>query len=270
LQVLYKKKNKQLLIWGSILASIILLSVFANLFCAPSQVNLQKVLYSPNLCNLLGTDSMGRDVLSMILYGGRVSLGVSIVAALIATLIGIVFGGVSGYIGGWVDNVLMRILDGLIAIPAIIIILGLRGIIGGGIYTIVILIAITGWMPTAKIMSVEFREIKQKEYVKAAYMLGSSHWQIVTTHILRNSMPSILIVTVFNCAHAVFAEVSLSYLGLGVPQHITSWGNMLVNAQNHILSGGWWIAIFPGTMIIITMLAINFLGEALKSIYRKA
>ena len=261
------KENRGIKIWGGILLTIILLSVFSNLFTSysPVDVNLGKVFMQPSKNHILGTDNMGRDVYTRIIYGGRVSLSVSILAVLISTIIGVLFGGISGYIGGWFDSFMMRILDALLAIPSLIIMLALQAIIKGGVVSMILVIGFTGWMSTARIVRSQFIELKEKEFVKAAVILGTPSWRIMLDHLLRNSLSGIFVIAIFNCAHAVFTEVSLSFLGIGIPPQIPSWGNMLSNAQNDILIGAWWVALFPGIMIVISMLSINFLGESLKN-----
>lgn len=263
------KNNRSMLIWGLILISIVLLSSFANVFSphSPVDVNLKNVFSSPDKDYFLGTDNMGRDIFSRILYGGRVSLSVSILSVLLSTTVGIVFGGISGYIGGWMDGFMMRILDALLAIPTLIIMLALQAIIKGGMTSMIIIIGLTGWMSTARIVRSQFIELKEKDFVRAAYILGTPPWRIIVNHLLRNSLSGIFVIAIFNCAHAVFTEVSLSFLGIGIPPQTPSWGNMLNNAQNDILIGAWWVGVFPGIMIVLSMLSINFLGETLKKKY---
>ncbi|MCR4435090.1 MAG: ABC transporter permease [Clostridiales bacterium] len=263
------KNTRRIFLWGSILTVIILMSVFANLLSAhnPTEVDLKNVFSPPGPENLLGTDGMGRDVFSRILYGGRISLSVSVLSVAISTSVGIAFGGVSGYLGGWLDSAMMRILDAFLAVPTLIVMLALQAIVKGGVFSMILIIGLTGWMSTARIVRSQFAELKQKEFVKAARVLGMPGWKIIMTHLLRNSLSGIFVIAVFNCANAVFTEVSLSFLGMGIPPHIPSWGNMLNNAQNAILTGAWWVGVFPGLMIVMSLLSINFLGEALKRKY---
>lgn len=266
---LKNRNNRNMLIWGTVLAVIVLVTIFANVFSThnPTEVDLKNVFLGPSVKNLLGTDNMGRDVFSRILYGGRISLSVSVLSVLISTAVGILFGGISGYIGGWVDSLLMRILDALLAIPTLIIMLLLQAVIKGGVVSMILIIGLTGWMSTARIVRSLFIEIKEKDFVKAAHVLGTPYWRIILNHLLRNSLSSIFVIAIFNCAHAVFTEVSMSFLGIGIPPQVPSWGNMLNNAQNEIMIGAWWVGVFPGLMIVFSMLAINFLGESLKKKY---
>jgi ABC-type dipeptide/oligopeptide/nickel transport systems, permease components len=268
-RALLKNISKSLFLWGIVFSVTVILSVFANVISThnPVEVNLKNVYSHPGANNLLGTDNMGRDIFSRILHGGRISLSVSVVSVLISTVVGVLFGGISAYVGGWFDGLMMRILDALLAIPTLIIMLALQAVIHGGVVSMILIIGLTGWMSTARIVRSQFIELKEKEFVQAAYVMGTPHRKIILNHLLRNSLSGIFVIAIFNCAHAVFTEVSLSFLGIGIPPQIPSWGNMLNNAQNDILIGAWWVGVFPGTMIVLSLLAINFLGEALKKKY---
>jgi peptide/nickel transport system permease protein len=263
------RQNRALWTWGGILVLILILTAGAPLFThySPLAVDLKNVFKAPNWQNPLGTDNMGRDIWTRILYGGRISLAVSLLSVLISSMVGIIFGGISGYLGGWADSLMMRLLDTLLAIPTLIIILALQAVIRGGVFSMILIIGFTGWMTMARIVRSQFQELKEQEFVKAAVVMNTPAWKIATQHLLRNSFSSIIVIAVFNCAHAVFMEVSLSFLGLGVPLQIPSWGNMLNNAQNDILIGAWWVGLFPGLMIVLSLLCINFLGEELKKKY---
>lgn len=233
----------------------------------PIEVNLNEVYTAPSSEYFLGTDHMGRDVFSRLLYGGQISLSISVLAVAISGIIGITIGAISGYFGGWIDTIFMRIIETFIAIPSLILILALQAIIQGSVTSMVIIIGLTSWMTTARVVRSQFLELRDKEFVKIARLMGTPPWKIVVVHLLRNSLSGIFVVTIFNCAHAIFTEVSLSFLGIGVPPETPSWGNMLYNAQNDVLTGAWWVAIFPGVMIFLSLLSINFLGEALKERY---
>jgi len=232
-------------------------------------MNLDEVYISPGEGHLLGTDHLGRDVFSRLLEGGKVTLTVATISVLVSLVIGVLYGGISGYIGGLIDTVMMRFLEALITIPSLIIILAFQAFMQGGMWSMALIIGVTGWLVTARIVRSEFIRLKDAEFVKMAIMFGTPMWKIIFSHMLRNSIPAIFVVTLFNFAAAIFIEVSLSFLGIGVPPSIPSWGNMLYYAQNDILIGAWWIGLFPGIMIFITILAINFIGEALKDPERR-
>jgi peptide/nickel transport system permease protein len=260
------KSKKFLLFWCTVLGVIVLMTIFASLFSTYeiNEMNLDKVYAPPGDGHLLGTDHLGRDVYSRLLEGGKVTLTVASFSVLISLIIGIIYGGISGYVGGFVDTLLMRFLEALITIPSLIIILAFQAFMQGGMWSMALIIGITGWLVTARIVRSEFIRLKDAEFVKMAKMFGTPTWKIIIGHLLRNSAPAIFVVTLFNFAGAIFIEVSLSFLGIGIPPAIPSWGNMLYHAQNDILIGAWWIGLFPGIMIFITILAINFIGEALK------
>lgn len=265
------KSSKTLIFWCTVLGIITLLTVFASPLApyGPNEMNLDKVYGSPSGGHLLGTDHLGRDVFSRLLAGGKVTLTVAGSSVILSLIIGIVYGGISGYIGGFIDAIMMRFLEALVTIPSLIIILAFQAFMQGGIWSMALIIGLTGWLVTARIVRSEFIRLKETEFVKMAKMFGTPLWKIVFSHLLRNSVPAIFVVTLFNFAGAIFIEVSLSFLGIGVPPAIPSWGNMLYYAQNDILIGAWWIGLFPGIMIFITILALNFIGEALKDPNRR-
>lgn len=261
------KKEKVPYFWIALLIIVIITSIMAPIISSYNayEVDLSKVLQKPNSIHIMGTDDMGRDLFSRILYGGRVSLSVGIFSVLISTFIGIVYGGISGYFGGKVDSIMMRLLDTFLAIPNLIIMLALQSIIKeGGLLSLILIIGCTSWLSTARIVRSQFLDLKNKNFVKAAVVMDTPVWKIFIKHLLKNSLPSIVVIATFNCAQSIFTEVSLSFLGIGVPQGTPSWGNILNSAQSNILSGAWWVAVFPGITIVFVMLSINFIGEYLK------
>lgn len=258
--------KKGYITWIILFCIIALASVFAPILAPQNAftVELGKILQHPDATHIMGTDDMGRDVFSRILYGGRVSLSVGIFSVIISTIIGIIYGGISGYCGGSIDNAMMRLLDTFLAIPTMIIMLALQSIIKGGLISIIVVIGCTSWLPVARIVRSQFAELRDKNFVKAAIVMGTPTWQILIKHLLRNSMPAVVVISTLNCAQSIFMEVALSFLGIGVPQGTPSWGNMLTNAQSNILTGAWWVVVFPGLAIVLSMLSINFIGEYLK------
>lgn len=256
-------------VWLAVIGLMILAVLAAPFLTSadPSAVDMAKVLNPPGNGLPMGTDNMGRDVFARLLYGGRVTILVALAATAISTAIGILYGGISGYLGGRADNIMMRLLEALIAIPSLIIILCLQAFLHGGMLVIILIIGLTSWMQVARIVRAGFVETKSKNFVKCAAMLGTPAYKIFSRHLLRNSLSGIMVIAIYNCASAVFTEVTLSFLGLGIPPEMASWGNMLTNAQNYMLTGAWWIALYPGIMIVILILAVNFLGEKAKSYY---
>lgn len=260
------KQRKPLTFWSIILAIIFLLTIFSSFIAPfePNEMDLDQVYASPSANHLLGTDHLGRDVLSRLLEGGKVTLAIGIFSVIISLVIGVVYGGISGYFGGILDSVMMRLLEALLTIPSLIIILAFQAFVQGGVWSMTFIIGVTGWLTTARIVRSEFIKLKEAQFVKMAKMFGTPMRKIIMGHLLRNSLHAIFLVTLFNFAGAVFIEASLSFLGIGVSPTIPSWGNMLYYAQNDILIGAWWIGLFPGIMIFMTVLSINFIGESLK------
>jgi len=265
------KSRKALIFWCALLLVIVCLTVFAQ-FISPygtNEMNMDRIYEEPGKNHVLGTDHLGRDVMTRLLEGGKATLSIAVVSVLMSLIIGVIYGGISGYIGGFVDVVMMRFLEALIAIPSVIIILAFQAMMQGGVWSMAFIIGITNWLVTARIVRSEFIRLREAEFVQMAKMFGTPTWKIILQHMLRNSIPAVFVVTLFNFAGAVFMEVSLSFLGIGVPPSIPSWGSMLYYAQNDILIGAWWIGVFPGLMIFATILAINFIGEALKNPERR-
>lgn len=261
------KSRKNLIFWCSLLGVILAMTLLSDLLATQpaNEMDLDAVYAPPGEGHLLGADHLGRDVFSRLLQGGKVTLAVAGLSVALSLVIGVIYGGISGYVGGWTDSVMMRILEALISIPSLIFVLAFQAIMQGGMWGMTFIIGVTGWFTTARIVRSEFIRLKDADYVKMAKMFGTPVWKIITGHLLRNSLSPLFVVTIFNLAGAVFIEVSLSFLGIGIPPAIPSWGNMLYNAQNDLLIGAWWIGVFPGLLIFLTILSINFIGEALKN-----
>lgn len=251
--------------WVCILILIFVVTLFASFLTPyePNTMDMNKVYQAPNTTHLLGTDHLGRDVLTRLLEGGKVTLLVAVGSTLISFMIGLFYGGLSGYRGGKLDMLMMRCLEVLVTIPSLLVILVFQAFMQGSIWSILLIIGLTSWYSTARIIRTEFITLKQLEFVQMAKMLGTPVWKILIQHLLRNSIQAIFVVTLFNFASAVFIEVSLSFLGIGVSAAIPTWGNMLYNAQNDLLVGAWWAGVFPGVLIFLTVLSINFIGSAL-------
>ncbi|WP_420798348.1 oligopeptide ABC transporter permease [Lysinibacillus tabacifolii] len=219
----------------------------------------------PSLQHLLGTDQVGRDVLSRVIYAARVSLAVGIGAVAISAIIGTVLGLISGYFGGMIDGVVMRITDMFMSFPYILFILVVASIVGPGLTNIILILGVLGWPGIARLVRGNVLAIKQSDYVKASIALGYSTPRILFKHILPNTVAPILIYATSGVAGAILDEAALSFLGLGVQPPDASWGNMLSNAQSiSILTDQPWLWIPPGTFILLTVLAINYIGDALR------
>jgi peptide/nickel transport system permease protein len=211
----------------------------------------------------LGTDENGRDVLSRLMYGGRVSLGVGFVSVLVAIAIGTAVGGIAGYFGGTIDTVLMRIADGMLSIPLFFFMLTALALLGSSLPNLILAIALTSWMAAARVVRGEVLSCKVLEYVEAAHALGGSHIRILYHHIVPQALPSVIVAATLGVAYAILTESALSYLGLGVRPPTPSWGNMLSGARSYLWTAPH-LAMFPGLLILLTVLAYNSLGDGLR------
>lgn len=216
--------------------------------------------------NVLGTDNLGRDILSRMLYGAQISLVVGVLATLMSGALGMVLGLVSGYYGGIVDHVIMRIADAFYAIPGILLALvTLMVFNSSGIVTLVLVIAAISWVQYARLIRSEVLRLKEKEFVRASKTLGAPSISIIFHHILPNVWPSFIVVSTMSVAGSIITEASLSFLGVGIQAPLISWGGML--SDGHVLlATHWWVATFPGIMITVTILGITFLGNWLRDV----
>lgn len=214
---------------------------------------------------ILGTDNLGRCILSRIIYGARVSMLVGICSVVVAGIIGTTFGLLSGYYGGFLDSVIMRITDSFHSIPRTLLAMVVLTTMRSGIFTLVLVIGITGWVTYARLIRSEVLSLKEREFVKAAITIGTSNFQIIKRHILPNIISSFIVVSTLSVATSIIAETSLSFLGLGIQSPSISWGGMLADGRNY-LATNWWIATFPGIAITISVLGIMFLGNWIRDV----
>lgn len=259
------KKNRLAVIGGIIVLMLFTIAVLAPFIAPynPDAINVKHVLEPPSLAHPFGTDDLGRDILSRVIYGSRISLAVGFVAVGIATLIGIILGALSGYYGGWTDTIVMRFVDIMLAIPTFFLILAVIAMLEPSIWNIMIVIGVTSWMGVSRLVRAEFLSLKEREFVLAARALGASDFRIIFKHILPNAMSPVLISAVLGIAGAVLVESALSFLGIGVQPPTASWGNILTIGKDNI-EIAWWISVFPGLAIFVTVLAYNLLGEGVR------
>ena len=236
----------------------------------PNRQNIMMRLLEPgqagagDLTYWLGSDQLGRDVFSRLLYGARVSLLVGVAAIAVGGTIGTIAGLVSGYYGGWIDDVIMRIGDIQLAFPFILLAIMFLVVLGPGLINIILVLGIGQWITYARIVRAQTMSLREKEYVEAARAMGDSTFSILFRTILPNIIAPLTVIASFNVAGVILSEAALSFLGLGVPPSVPTWGAMLAESRDHLLSNRWWLAIFPGIAIVLTVLAFNIIGDWLR------
>ncbi|MFH1758162.1 MAG: oligopeptide ABC transporter permease [Pseudomonadota bacterium] len=250
-------------------AFIVILLFFAALFAPwlspydPGQINIKKVLQDPSAEHIFGTDQLGRDVFSRMLWGSRISLLVGFVAVGIASLIGVFLGALAGYYGRWVDNLIMRFVDIMLCFPTFFLILAVIALLEPNIWNIMIIIGITGWMSVARLVRAEFLSLKERDYAVAEKALGARDFRIIFRHLLPNALAPVLVAATLGVAGAILTESALSFLGIGVQPPTPSWGNILTAGKDNIQIA-WWLSLYPGLAILITVLGYNLLGEGIR------
>lgn len=262
-------KNKLAFI-GFIFFTVILLAcIFAPLLTsyAPEAVDLSAMNRPPSAQHIFGTDKLGRDVFSRILYGGRVSIQVGMTGAVFGALIGTILGGIAGYFGGKIDAVLVRISELFSTFPDMIVILLLSSIFGQGVFNLIFVFSVMGWMTTFRMVRNEFMSLKQETYVDVCRAFGFSDSRIIFNNILRNAISPVTVSLSLNVAGFILSEAGLSFLGVGVPSDIPTWGNIINAAKTaDVIKNSWWLWFVPGAVITIFVLSINFIGDGLRDI----
>ncbi|MDR3640574.1 MAG: ABC transporter permease [Humidesulfovibrio sp.] len=231
----------------------------------PNAINVDALLLKPSLAHPLGTDVLGRDVFSRILYGGRVSLWVGFVAVGISTSIGLVLGLIAGYFGRLTDEIIMRLVDVMLCFPSFFLILAVIAFLEPSLTNIMAVIGLTSWMGVARLVRAETLSLRGRDFVLAAKVAGAGPARIITRHILPNALAPVLVSATLGVAGAILVEASLSFLGLGVQPPDASWGNMLMDGKE-VLEVAPWLSVFPGLAILFTVLGYNLLGESLRDI----
>lgn len=259
------KKNKMAMFCAIIIIALVIIAVFAPVL-APYDPDVQdyaNILKAPSKAHLLGTDEYGRDILSRIIYGTRVSLSVGLLAQALATLIGVTLGALAAYYGGWVDTVISRITEIFAAFPDLIFAMGIMFVIGPGIKNIFIALGLLTWVRTARMIRGQILQLKEKEYVEAAKASGATAFHTITKHLIPNCISTVIVLVTLGIPNAIMYEASLSFLGLGIQPPTASWGSMISSAQPFISYLPTY-SIFPGIAIMITVIAFNIFGDGLR------
>ncbi|MEN6394700.1 MAG: ABC transporter permease [Anaerolineaceae bacterium] len=262
---------------GSIVMGVLILAVLLAGISPydPQKSDLRSRFQPPSLMHPMGTDALGRDLLTRVLYGGRISLLVGFSVVIIALLIGIPIGAIAGYFGGWVDNVLMRITDTALALPSLLVLILLSAILReqdapllekNPVLTIAGVIGLLSWMFVARLVRATYLSIREMDFVIAARTLGASDFRIIVRHILPNAVGPIIVENTLEIGYAILEESGLSFLGFGIQPPTPSWGNLLSNAQEHMTKHPW-MAIFPGMMIFLAVISINYIGDGLRDAF---
>lgn len=259
------RTNRFAMAGALLIAFLFLISLLAPVITpyGPDDLDLYHVLMPPSGAHWFGTDDLGRDVLTRIIYGARISLKVGFVAVGIAVVIGTVIGLVSGYYSGRLDNILMRFVDIMLCFPTFFLILAVIAFLEQSIWYIMIIIGLTGWMGVARLVRAEVLSIRERDYVMAVRALGASDARIIFRHILPNSLSPVLVSATLGVAGAILTESALSFLGIGVPPPTPSWGNILTAGKEYI-EFAWWLTLYPGLAITITVLAYYLVGEGVR------
>ena len=259
------KKNKIAMIGLVIIVSLALIAIFAPFIAPhdPIEQNLKKRFLSPSGEYPMGTDDLGRCLMSRIIYGARVTLRVGVITVGIITVIGVTLGLISGYCGGIVDEIIMRFVDVVLAFPGIILALAIAGALGPGLFNVMLALAMVGWTGLARVVRSSVLSVKEKEFVESARALGCSDLYIMTRHILPNVMAPVIVLATLDMAFIILAAAGMSFLGLGAQPPIPEWGSML-NGGRAFMRIAPHLTTFPGLAIMITVLAFNFLGDGLR------
>lgn len=266
---------------GAIAGMVILGMLIAMSLLAPlspysaTLSNLPEKNLSPSMAHPMGTDAFGRDLLTRIMYGGRISLSVGLLVVVISLSIGVPIGAIAGYYGGWLDSALMRVTDAFLSLPSFLVLILLSAILReveaplferSNVLTISLVIGLFGWMTFARLVSATFLTLRELDFVSAARALGGRDRWIILRHVLPNAIGPIIVESTLELGYAIIEESGLSFLGFGIQQPTPSWGNLLDNAQEHFVKFPW-LAIFPGIMIFLSIVSVNYIGDGLRDAY---
>ena len=266
---------------GAIAGTAVLFFIFMASLLAPlspyppNESNIQERYQPPSLQHPMGTDALGRDLMTRVLYGGRISLSVGFIVVVISLLLGVTIGATAGYFGGNVDNVLMRITDAMLSLPAFLVLILLSAMMReqsmpfmekNNVLSIALVIGLLSWMTTARLVRAIFLTQREMDYVLASQALGASGYRITTRHILPNGMGPIIVEATLELGYAIIEESGLSFLGFGIQPPTPSWGNLLSDALGHFTQYPW-LGIFPGLMIFLTIISVNYIGDGLRDAF---
>ena len=259
------RRNRLAVVGGAVVLLLVVLALLAPALAPwdPNRPDIKKILAEPSKNHPLGTDQLGRDVLSRMLHGARVSLAVGFVSVGIATVIGIVLGALAGYNGGRIDGFIMRLVDLMLVFPRFFLLLAVLAFLRPSIWTIMAVIGLTGWMGVTRLVRAEFLALKEREFVVWSQSVGASGYRVIWRHILPNAMAPVLVAMTLGIPAAILTESGLSFLGLGVQPPYATWGNIL-NEGKDTIEIGWWLSFYPGIAILVTVLSYNLLGEGIR------
>ncbi|MBQ6734157.1 MAG: ABC transporter permease [Lachnospiraceae bacterium] len=233
----------------------------------PNAINLKELTQAPQSGHLFGTDKQGRDVFSRVLYGGRTSILIGVISSLMGSFIGVALGAIAGYFGGIIDAILVRISEIFSTFPQLILILVLVSIIGPGVFSLIVIFGVTGWMTTFRMIRTEFITLREETYVQVARAFGMSKRTIMFREILPNAFSPVIAATTINVAGFILSEAGLSFIGLGVPSGTPTWGNILNAAKGvDVITNFWWLWLIPGIVLSLFILGVNFVGDGLRDV----
>jgi len=257
--------NKLMIFGITIVIFFAIVAIFAPFIAPydPGQIDIENILTGPSRGHILGTDSLGRDLFSRMVYGTRISLLVGLIAVGISAIIGILLGSLAGYYGRWVDVLIMRFVDIMLCFPTFFLILAVIALLEPSIVNIMVIIGVTSWMGVARLIRAEILSLKERDFIYAERAIGASDLRIIARHLVPNAMAPVLVSITLGIAAAILVESSLSFLGIGVQPPTPSWGNILSEGKS-VMGAAWWMMLFPGMAIFITVLGYNMLGEGIR------
>ncbi len=270
------RRHQMAMVGTVVLALLIFGSIFVGVLSpySPTESSIRERRQPPSLTHPMGTDTLGRDILTRLLYGGRVSLTIGLAATVVGITIGTLVGALAGYYGGRVDDLLMRLTDLVISLPRLFMLIIMSLLLRtldvpllkayGNVGGIILILGLLSWTGVARLVRGQFLGLKEKEFVEAARALGYGNMRIVFRHILPNTATPIIVAATLSVARTIISESGLSFLGFGVQPPTPTWGNMLNAAQDEMRKGNWWMAVFPGLMIFLTVISINYIGDGLR------